>query len=110
MFKASYRKKCNAWWVDPANLGQLSASQKRILMTKWIRDVFAECLSKVNPSEGFKKLGYMYADDASYTPRIRDLDYAFDPQLVPLPHPLVPAKPAPASQASCQAFAAGICE
>lgn len=64
---------------------------------EWVGDAFDEALSKLNPAEGFKGLGYVYEDDASYDPKIRDFDYSFDASLIPLPAaPMAVAVPKPA--------------
>ena len=37
-----------------------------------------------NPAEGFRRLGYIYDDDATFKPHARDFEYTFDLDVVPL--------------------------
>ena len=56
---------------------------------------YEETLTKLNVRAGFVSLGYLPAADGSFDPRVRDLDYEFEPSHIP--PPVVPkpaAKPA----------------
>ena len=64
-------------------------------MTKWVAEAYEEALTKLNVRAGFVSLGYLPAADGSFDPRVRDLDYEFEPSHIP--PPVVPkpaAKPA----------------
>ena len=103
LFKSLYRKRYNEFLLTDESQ-KVSASRRRVLMTKWVADSFAEALTKLSPNEGFRQLGYFWENDDSYAPKIRDLDYSFDPALIPLPPAVIPApKPKPAAKSSHQA-------
>ena len=53
-------------------------------MTLWVAQACEDALSKLNVRQGYLSLGYIYADDASYAPKVRDLDYQFVPGLIQL--------------------------
>ena len=40
-------------------------------------------LSKLDPAGGFKKVGYIWANDDTNGPKIRDFDYTCDHKLLP---------------------------
>ena len=49
-------------------------------------------LTKLDVEKGFSSLGYVYKDDASYEPKVRDMEYKY------IPGPMVAAlEPAPAA-------------
>ena len=92
VLKALYRRRYNDFLLTPASQ-KLTAGNRRVLMTQWIGDAFDEALTVTNPAEGFHTLGYFYADDASFNPKIRDFDYTFDPMLNPIPSMPDPVQP-----------------
>ena len=82
-------------WGHPVLLQRVTASQRRVLMTRWVGEAYEEALGKLNVPGGFTSLGYLYVDDTSYQPKIRDMGYQFSPSQFPvLPRSVAPPKPA----------------
>ena len=94
--KGLYRQRYSEFVLTPQS-HKINASQRRVLMTRWVADAFTEALTKVDVAKGFRKLGYMFTDDASFNPKIRDFECALDPDVVPVPLRSV-ANPAPGSR------------
>ena len=107
-FKANYRKHFNEFQLTMESQ-KVSASRKRVLMTKWVADSLEETIKQMDILSGFKRLGYVYESDETYDPQIRDFDYHFNPDIaapapVAMPKPCAKPKPKGMRQSSLTDF------